>query len=134
MGGEERMADKQSANLLLEEEVYSIVGCAMEVLNSLGHGFLEKSYERSLVVEFGLRGIHYQQQPPYDILYKDVKVGTYIPDLIAFDQVVIDTKAIDKIGNHGKGQILNYLRITGLRVGLVLNFKRAKLEWDRFVL
>ena len=128
------MAGKPNVELLLKEEVYSIVGCAMEVLNGLGHGLLEKPYERAMVVEFGLRGIPYKQQAPYDLLYKDVKVGTYIPDLIAFDQIVIDTKVIDKIGNHEKGQILNYLRITGLRVGLVLNFKRAKLEWDRFVL
>jgi GxxExxY protein len=63
-----------------------------------------------------------------------VNVGEYIPDLIVFDKIIVDTKAIEKIGNNEKAQIINYLKITGLRVGLVLNFKHAKLEWERIVL
>ncbi|MBU0664515.1 MAG: GxxExxY protein [Proteobacteria bacterium] len=106
----------------------------MEILNTLGHGLLEKPYENALVVEFGLRGIPFKQQPRFNVLYKSVKVGEYIPDLIVFDQVVVDTKTVDCIIYHEKGQILNYLKITGLRVGLVLNFKYAKLHWDRVVL
>ena len=120
--------------LILKNEVFEIAGCAMEVLNSLGHGLLEKPYENALVVEFGLRNILYQQQPGFDVMYKQVKVGRYIPDLIVFDQIVVDTKVIDKITNHEQGQILNYLKITGMKVGLILNFKHSKLEWQRFVL
>ncbi len=120
--------------LVLKNEVFEIVGCAMEVLNTLGHGLLEKPYENALVVEFGLRQILYQQQPNFDVMYKQVKVGKYIPDLIVFDQVIVDTKVIDKISNHEQGQILNYLKITGMKVGLILNFKHSKLEWQRFVL
>jgi GxxExxY protein len=123
-----------TVELLLKEEVHKIVGCAMEVLNTLGHGMLEKPYENSLVVEFGLRSIDYRQQQKFPVIYKDVKVGEYIPDLICFDQVVVDTKTVDRIGDHEIGQMLNYLKITGLRVGLILNFKRAKLEWKRVVL
>lgn len=104
--------------LLFEEETYQIVGCAMEVLNTLGHGLLEKAYENALCIEFGLRGIPFWQQPRYDILYKTVKVGLLIPDLIVFNQIIVDTKTIDQITYHEKGQILNYLRITKLRVGL----------------
>ncbi len=63
-----------------------------------------------------------------------MNVGEYIPDLIVFDKIIVDTKAIEKIGNNEKAQIINYLKITGLRVGLVLNFKHAKLEWERIVL
>jgi GxxExxY protein len=63
-----------------------------------------------------------------------VQVGEYIPDLIAFDQIVIDAKVIEAIGNNEKAQIINYLKITGLRVGLLLNFKHAKLEWERIIL
>lgn len=120
--------------LLLKEEVFQIVGAAIDVLNHLGHGFHEKPYENALVIEFGLRKIPYQQQPRFDVVYKTIKVGEYIPDLIAFGATVVDTKVIDRISDHERGQMLNYLRITSLRVGVILNFKSAKLEWERVVL
>ncbi|EIM63552.1 GxxExxY protein [Desulfobacter postgatei] len=120
--------------LLLKDEVFQVVGCAMEVLNTLGHGLLEKPYENALVVEFQQQGIPFAQQPRFPVTYKSVNVGEYIPDLIVFDKIIVDTKAIEKIGNNEKAQIINYLKITGLRVGLVLNFKHAKLEWERIVL
>ena len=123
-----------NTELLYKEEVYRIVGAAMEVLNGLGHGFHEKPYENALVVECGLQNIPFTQQPRYDIVYKQVKVGEYVPDLIAFSAVVLDTKVIDAITDHERGQMLNYLQITGLKVGVILNFKRAKLEWERIVL
>jgi GxxExxY protein len=120
--------------LLLKEEVYKVVGCAIEVLNDIGHGLHEKPYENALVVEFGLAGIPFVQQPQYPILYKGVQVGIYVPDLIAFNAVVVDAKVIEAITDHERGQMLNYLRITGHKVGVILNFKRAKLEWERIVL
>ena len=123
-----------SGQLLLKEEVFQIVGCAMEVLNTLGHGLLEKPYENALVVEFGLKDIPYKQQPRFDVIYKGVKVGDYIPDLIAFNRVVVDAKTIDRITDIERGQILNYLKVTKLKVGLILNFKKPKLEWERLVL
>ncbi|MGB6045516.1 MAG: GxxExxY protein [Pirellulales bacterium] len=125
------MTDKE---LILKEEVHRIVGWAMEVLNVLGHGLLEKPYENALVVEFNLQGIPCQQQRKFNVIYKEVKVAEYVPDLICFDEVVVDTKTIDSITNHEIGKMLNYLKITGLRVGVLLNFKRAKLEWKRVVL
>lgn len=126
--------DTNEHKLLFKEEVFRIVGCAMEVLNTLGHGLLEKPYENALVVEFGLKGIQHKQQPRYDVIYKGVKVGDYIPDLIAFEKIVVDAKTIDRITDVERGQILNYLKITQLRVGLILNFKKPKLEWERMVL
>ena len=74
------------------------------------------------------------QQPRFDVWYKSVKVGEYIPDLICFDKIVVDTKTIERITDHEMGQMLNYLKITGLRLGLIINFKYAKLEWRRVVL
>jgi len=68
------------------------------------------------------------------VLYKGHNVGLFIPDLIAFDAVIVDTKVIDRITDHERGLMLNYLRITNLRVGVILNFKHAKLEWERIVL
>jgi len=120
--------------LLFKEEAHHLVGCAMEVLNVPGHGLLEKPYENALVVEFGLQDLPFRQQPRFDVRYKSVKVGEYIPDLICFDQVIVDIKAIERITNHETGQMLNYLKITGLQLGLVLNFKHAKLEWKRVAL
>ena len=119
---------------LYGEETHQIVGCAFEVLNTLGHGLLEKPYENALCVEFGLRGIPFRQQPRFDVIYKSVKVGEYIPDLIVFDQIVVDTKTIERITDHEKGQILNYLKITHLKLGLLLNFKHAHLQWERVIL
>jgi len=120
--------------ILLKDEVYLIVGCAIEVLHGIGHGLHEKPYENALVVEFGLRAIPFAQQPRYPILYKGVNVGEYVPDLIAWNTVVVDAKVIEVITDHERGQMLNYLRITGHKVGVIVNFKRAKLEWERIVL
>jgi len=126
--------DTNSEKLLAKEEVFQIVGCAIEVLNALGHGLVEKPYENALAVEFDLRNVPFRQQPLFDVLYKGHKVGLFIPDLIAFDAVIVDTKVIDRITDHERGLMLNYLRITNLRVGVILNFKHAKLDWERIVL
>ena len=120
--------------LLYGEETRRIISCAFEVLNTLGHGLLEKPYENALVFELEQEQIPFRQQPRFPVMYKTVSVGEYVPDLIAFDSIIVDTKVIEKIGNHEVGQMINYLRISGLRVGLILNFKRAKLEWKRIAL
>ncbi len=125
--------DRNDDKLLCRNEVFQIVGCAIEVLNTVGHGIVEKPYENALIVEFGLRKIPFRQQPAFDVLYKGHKVGLFVPDLIAFDSIVVDTKVIDRISDHERGLILNYLRITNLRVGVILNFKYRKLEWERIV-
>ena len=75
-----------------------------------------------------------QQQPSFDVLYKSHKIGLFVPDLIAFDSLVIDTNVIDRITDHERGLMLNYLRITCLRVGVIPNFKHSKLEWQRIAL
>ncbi len=81
--------------MLLKEEVFQIVGAAMEVLNGIGYGLHEKPYENALAVEFGLRNIPFRQQPCFDVIYKEVK--EYVPDLIAYETVVVDTKVMDSI-------------------------------------
>ncbi len=113
---------------------FAIIGSAMEVHNALGAGLNEKPYENALVVEFGLRDITVDQQRKFRITYKDVPVGDYIPDLIAGESVIVDAKVIDQISDIERDQMLNYLRITGLQVGLIINFKRPKLEWERIIL
>ena len=86
------------------------------------------------MVEFGLRKIPFRQQASFDVLYKGQKVSVFVPDLFAFDSVVVDAKVIERITDHERGLMLNYLRITGLRVGVILNFKHRKLEWERIAL
>jgi GxxExxY protein len=85
-------------------------------------------------VEFGPRSIPYRQQPRFDVIYKAVKVGEYVPDLIVFDQIVVEAKTIERIGDAELGQMLNYLKVTGLPLGLILNFKHPRLEWKRVIL
>ena len=120
--------------LLSQKEVYAVVGCALEVLNVRGHGLHEKVYENCLCVEFRLRNISYNQQERHQVLYKGELVGEYIPDLVVQQKLIVDTKTIDRITDHERGQMLNYLRITTLPVGIILNFKHARLEWERLVL
>jgi GxxExxY protein len=114
--------------------VYQIVGSAIEVLNGLGHGLHEKPYENALIVEFNLRQIPWNQQPAFDVLYKGKRVGLFVPDLIAYGKVIVDTKVIERITDIERGQMLNYLRITKFRVGVILNFRHPKLDWERIVL
>jgi len=108
-----------------------IIGSAMEVLNTMGHGFLEKPYENALAVELEVRGLACKQQSRFDIVYKGIKVGVYIPDLIVEDRVVVDTKVIENITNIEIGQMINYLRVTQIPTGLVLNFKYPRLQCKR---
>jgi GxxExxY protein len=122
-----------NADFSYKKETDAIIGSAFDVLNEIGHGFHEKPYENSLAVEFGCRNIPFSQQPRYPILYRGIKVSEYIPDLIAFELVIVDTKVIERITDLEIGQMLNYLRITGLPVGLILNFKNPKLEFRRVV-
>src|SRR5438094_7869245 len=127
------LANAQNTKFLLKEETHRIIGCAFEVLNEIGHGFYEKIYENALVVEFGLQGIPYEQQRRFDVLYKKHSVGFYVPDLIAFGQVIVDAKTIERITDEDRGKMLNYLKITSLQISLILNFKHPKLEFERVV-
>ena len=124
----------EHTEFLYKEEVGAILDCSIEVHRLLGHGLSEKPYENALVREFTIRNIPFLQQPRYPVIYKTVKVGEFIPDLVVFDAIVVDTKTIDRIGDLEIGQMLNYLRITGHRVGLILNFKPRKIEPRRVVL
>lgn len=120
--------------MILREEVGQILDAAIEVHRILGHGLNEKPYENALVREFQLRQIPHSQQPRYPVDYKDTRVGEFIPDLVVFDSVIVDTKTIEKIGNVEISQMLNYLKITGLKVGFIINFKHQKIETRRVVL
>ena len=118
-------------DFLFKAETDDILGSAFAVLNEVGHGFHEKPYENGLVVEFNHRGIPYLQQPRYPMLYRGVKISEFVPDLVAFGKIIVDAKVIERIADLEIGQMLNYLKITGLPLGLILNFKNPKLEIRR---
>jgi len=124
----------RGSKLILKVETEKIIGFAFEALNEIGHGLNEKIYENSLVVLFKQGAIAFDQQRRFPVCFRGVQVGEFIPDLIAFGSVIVDAKVIDRITDHERGQMLNYLRITKLRVGLIVNFKAARLEWERVVL
>ena len=122
-----------NADFSFKEETDLIIGSAFSVLNEVGHGYHEKPYENGLAVEFEFRQIPFLQQPRYPIFYRGVQISEFVPDLIAFGKIIVETKVIERITDVEIGQMLNYLKVTGLPVGLILNFKNPKLEFRRVV-
>jgi len=111
-----------------------ILGAAFTVHNTLGVGFLEKVYENALAHELRRAGISVEQQKPVQVRYNGMVVGDYQADLIVDARVLVECKAVSGFDPTHEAQILNYLRATGIRVGLLLNFGRARLQYRRLVL
>jgi GxxExxY protein len=118
----------------LNELTYAINGAIFEVNRILGPGFLEKVYNNALSIELKARGIKAAAQYPIDVRYKGQIVGEYFADLLVKDQVIIELKTVDKIKKIHEAQLLNYLKATGIKVGLLVNFKNTKAEIKRMVL
>jgi GxxExxY protein len=121
--------------LLLKEEVFAVVGAAMEVHSELGPGFFEPVYQEAMEIELADRAITFLAQQPLDIRYKGRTLAKkYTPDLVCFRQIIVELKALDRLSGVEESQLLNYLKASGLRVGLLVNFgSQGKLEWKRFV-
>jgi GxxExxY protein len=124
------------AELVLEDEVYEIIGAAMEVYWQLGRGFLEPIYQEAFEIELGRRRLPFEAHRELTICYKGQPLEKkYIPDLICFEQIIVELKACERLTCIDEGQLLNYLKMTGMHVGLLVNFgSRPKLEWKRYVL
>jgi GxxExxY protein len=110
-----------------------ILGAAFEVSRVLGSGFLEKVYERALARELALRGLKVETQVGYPVMYKGYRVGEYYADLVVEDAVVVELKCVERILGEHLAQCINYLSAARLRVALLVNFQRSKLEWRRVV-
>jgi len=123
------------AELLYRDEAYAIIGAAMEVYNQLGPGFLEAVYQEALEIELSECGIPFVSQQELRILYKGRPLKrTYMPDLVCYDKIIVELKALDRLTNKEMAQVLNYLKATGFRLGLLVNFGNSeKLEWERRV-
>jgi len=120
--------------LIEKELVHKIVGCAMTVLNELGHGLREKTYEKALYIEFNRQSLTFNQQTVFPVYYNSQLIDEYIPDLVVEEKIIVEIKTVDTILDEHRGQVLNYLRITKKEVGLILNFKHSRLQWERLVL
>jgi len=124
------------AKLILADEVYQIVGAAMEVYYQLGCGFLEPIYQQALEIELGRRRIPFEPQQELMICYKgEILEKKYIADFICFNQIIIELKALNGLSGREIAQLMNYMKITGMHVGLLFNFgSTPKLEWKRYVI
>jgi GxxExxY protein len=121
---------------MLEENLHQeltqrIIGAAMEVHRALRNGLDEKLYENALCIEFAELGVHFSQQQRFCVMYKKRPIGTLIPDLIVENSVIVDTKVVDDFNDAHVSQMIGYLKITGLKIGLLLNFKHSSLKIKR---
>lgn len=123
------------AEILFKDEAYKIVGACFEVYNEQGCGFIEPVYQECLEIELGLQGVPYRSQEQLQIAYKGRMLRqVYIPDFICFDQIIVEIKAVSKLSDEHRAQVHNYLKATGYRLGLLINFGQyPKLEYERIV-
>ncbi|RMF32695.1 MAG: GxxExxY protein [Chloroflexi bacterium] len=122
--------------LIYKDEVYALVGAAMEVYNTLGPGFLEPVYQEALEIELAERHIPFKPQQELRIAYKGRYLRkTYVADFVVFDKIIVEIKALNRLTSREEAQLLNYLKATGMQVGVLINFGAAnRLEWKRMVL
>jgi GxxExxY protein len=124
------------ADLLYKDEVYAIIGAAMEVYNQLGPGFLEAIYQEALEIELSDREIPYVTQPELIVHYKEHQLTKhYVADFLVFDKIIVEIKAQNQLTSHHESQILNQLKATDKQLGLLINFgSPSNLEWKRMIM
>ena len=119
---------------LYEEETYSIIGAAMTVHQELGYGFLEAVYQEALEKEFQLKNIQFKREIPLRIYYKNEPLEKcYIADFLCYDKIIVELKALSSITSEHLGQVMNYLKATKLKLGLIINFGKKSLEYKRII-
>ncbi len=130
------MNEEVMENILYQEEVYLIQGAIFEVYKEIGIGFLESVYQECLEKEFKNRGIPFSSQKKIQIYYKGEELIQYfIPDFVCYDKIIVEIKAVKEIGKEHKAQLFNYLKITNLRLGLIVNFHNyPKVKIERVIL
>ena len=116
------------------EITYQINGAIYEVNRILGGGFLEKVYQNALILELENRGLKAESQVPITVLYKNAEVGEYFADIVVEDRVILELKAVESLEKVHEAQLLNYLKATGYKVGLLVNFTHPKAVIKRFVM
>ncbi|MBR8535749.1 GxxExxY protein [Carboxylicivirga sediminis] len=120
--------------LLYNDETYKIIGAAMAVHRELGCGFLEQVYQEALEIEFKMQGIPYLREASLQISYRGQNLKKeYIADFICYDKVIIELKALDELSGKHESQVFNYLKATGYKLGLLLNFGQESLQRKRII-
>ena len=118
---------------LYKDLTKEIIGAAMEVHSTLGCGFLESVYEEAMAVEFGLRDVSFERQKPLDVFYKEKNVKQFVCDFLVAGAVLVELKAIKELTGVETAQVLNYLKATSLKLGLLLNFGASSLQYKRVI-
>jgi GxxExxY protein len=121
---------------MFQDEGYKLMGAAFEVYNQLGYGMAEEVYQQSLESELGMRGIPFQSKCQLTLFYKDRLLNTfYQPDLMVFDAIVVELKAVSELIEDHEAQLFNYMRIARTQVGYLINYgMKGQLLWKRFIL
>ena len=118
--------------LLYEEETGKIIKACMNVFNELGSGFLEPVYQEALAIEFELQGIPFQREQKLEITYKGRKLNKeYYADFVCYNKIIVELKAISVLVKANQAQVINYLKATKMKIGLLVNFGSASLKWER---
>ena len=120
--------------IIYKDLSYKVVGLAMQVHTELGYGFLEKVYENALMILLNENGIKAEQQVPIKVYFHGQIVGEYVADILVENSIILELKAQEKIADAHKAQTLNYLKATNLKLALLLNFGKYKLECERLIL
>jgi GxxExxY protein len=127
-----RAGAESSARLIHGDVTGAIIEAACEVHNRIGCGLLEKVYENALAWELHLRERKVLTQIEYRVIYRNKDVGLYYADMVVDDRVLVEIKSVDELTGTHRAQLMNYLRISGLRVGLLMNFARPRLKYERY--
>ncbi len=125
--------DSNKEKILHKDLSYKIVGLAMEVHSKLGYGFLEKVYENAMMVLLRREEILARQQAPITVYFDRQVVGDYYADILVENKIILELKSVEMIVNAHRAQVLNYLKATGLRLAILLNFGKESLEYERFI-
>ena len=125
--------ENEKDKMIFPHEAYEIIGAAMEVHNTLGQGFLESVYQEALEIEMRKRNIPFTSQSKIQILYKDVPMEHYfVADFVCYDKIIVELKSVSAILPEHEAQIINYLRATGFKLGILLNFNEESLFFKRY--
>lgn len=120
-------------NIILGEECYKIIDCAFTVWKMLGYGFLEKIYRNALIIELIDKGFQAEKEYPIKVFYKGKLIGEYFADIVVDKKIILELKAEERLNLIHQAQIINYLKASEIKVGLLINFGKEKCEFKRFI-
>jgi len=123
-----------STNIVYPDLSYQIMGAIFEVHTKLGPGFLESVYQRAMIEELSGRGMNVETEKVVDLIYKDKKIGIHRLDLVVGDKVVVGLKTVEGFTIHHRAQLISYLKASGYKLGILINFSKAKVEYQRVLI